>query len=495
MFLYFRMFLTMGVGLYTSRLILDALGVVDYGIYGLVGGIVTMFAFLNSAMSSATQRYLSFDIGKNDMERLQKTFNATLNIHFLVAIIILILSETIGLWFVNYKLDIPPDRMNAANWVYQFSIFTFILNVIQVPYNALLIAREHMNIYAYVSILETLLKLFIALYLVQANNDRLILYAILIFSISFIIRMVYKVYCKKKFKESVYKFYFDKNYYKELMSYSGWNLFGNIAVVARSQGSNILLNLFFGPVANASYTLTVMVQGIISTFVSNFQVAVKPQIIKNYSKGNYEASLNLMYKSAKFSFFAMFILTLPFLFNIDFVMNFWLKEIPIYAISFIKLALIYSLIETISNPMVTGAQATGKIKIYQIVVGSFIFLTLPTVWLVFKLTNDPLNMYYVLIGNSIIALIIRIGFLIKMMNLNIYTFIKDVIFKILFVVLLAVCASFLVNLLINFNNDVINFFVKISLITMLNILIISTVGLTLSERKFVLTFVKSKVKI
>src|SRR5690606_8853567 len=202
------------------------------------------------------------------------------------------------------------------NWVYQFSIFAFILNVVQVPYNALLFAREHMSVYAYVSILETVLKLGIVLYLVQADSDKLILYSILTFGVAFVIRMIYQIYCRKRFPESKYKFYWNKAYYKELMSYSGWNLFGNIALVARGQGSNILLNIFFGPVANASYTLTVMVQGIISTFVSNFQVAVKPQIIKNYSKGNYEASLNLMYKSAKFSFFAMFILTLPFLFNI-----------------------------------------------------------------------------------------------------------------------------------------------------------------------------------
>ena len=194
------MFLTMGVGLFTSRLVLQALGVEDYGIYGLVGGIVTMFSFLNSAMSSATQRYLSFDIGKGDTERLQKTFNATLNIHILIAGVILILAETIGLWFVNYKLNIPAERMQAANWVYQFSIFTFILGVIQVPYNALLIAREHMNIYAYMSILESLLKLIIVLVLVQLGNDKLILYAILSFVVSFIIRTLYKLYCKKYFK-------------------------------------------------------------------------------------------------------------------------------------------------------------------------------------------------------------------------------------------------------------------------------------------------------
>lgn len=311
----------MGVGLYTSRLVLDALGVVDYGIYGLVGGIVSMLAFMNSAMSSATQRYLSFDIGKKDWERLQKTFNATLNIHILIAILILILAETIGLWFVNTQLEIPKERMYAANWVYQFSIFAFILNVIQVPYNALLFAREHMSVYAYVSILETVLKLLTVLYLVQADSDKLILYSILTFGVAFVIRMTYQIYCRKRFPESKYKFYWNKAYYKELMNYSGWNLFGNIASVARSQGSNILLNLFFGPVLNAAYGITVMVQGIIGNFVSNFQVAVNPQIVKNYAAGQNEASLNLMYKSSKFSFFGMLILVVPLLINLEYVMN------------------------------------------------------------------------------------------------------------------------------------------------------------------------------
>jgi O-antigen/teichoic acid export membrane protein len=494
MFLYFRMFLTMGVGLYTSRLVLDALGVVDYGIYGLVGGIVTTFAFLNSAMASATQRYLSFDIGRNDLEQLQKTFNATLNIHFLIAFIILVLAETIGLWFINYKLDIPMNRVHAANWVYQFSIFAFVFNVVQVPYNALLIAREHMNIYAYVSILETILKLIIVFILVQADTDHLILYAILTFFVSFVITMVNKLYCKKKFKESVYKFYFDKTYYKELLGYSGWNLFGNIAVVARSQGSNILLNLFFGPVANASYSLTVMVQGIIGNFVSNFQVAVKPQIIKNYSKGDIEASLNLMYKSAKFSFFAMLIITLPFLYNVEYIMNIWLKEVPPYTIDFIKMAFIYSLIETISNPLVTGAQATGKIKLYQVVIGSFIFLTLPIAWIVFKLTNNPVNLYWVLIGNSIFALGLRVWFLMKMMSLKLVSFMKEVLLKIIIVVILSLSSMTLVESIFDFKNELINFILSLVAITCANLLIISFVGLSSAEKSFILNIIKSKVR-
>lgn len=493
MFLYFRMFLTMGVGLYTSRLVLDALGVVDYGIYGLVGGIVSMFAFLNSAMASATQRYLSFDIGRNDQERLQKTFNATLNIHFLIAFVILILAETIGLWFINYKLDIPVDRMVAANWVYQFSIFTFLLNVIQVPYNALLIARERMNVYAYVSIVETILKLAIVLYLVQAETDRLILYAILTFCVSFIIRMVYKVYCKKQFKESIYKFYYDKTYYRELLSYSGWNLFGNIAAVARGQGSNILLNIFFGPIANAAYSLTLMVQGIIGNFISNFQTAVNPQIVKNYSRGDSKASLNLIYKSSKFSFFGMLILVLPFLYNIEYVMNLWLKEVPPYAIDFIKLALVYSLIETISNPLMSGLQATGKIKRYQAVVGILIFLNLPLVWIILETTQSPHNFYWSFIGISVISLFVRLYFVQYLMNIKIISFYKEVLLKIAFVVLGAFIVFYPISTYLVEEDSFMLFLTKTSIIVLLTTVVIFVLGMDNVERQFVKLAIQNKL--
>lgn len=492
LFLYFRMFLTMGVGLYTSRLVLQTLGVEDYGIYGLVGGIVTMFAFLNSAMSSATQRYLSFDIGKGDSIKLKQTFNATLNIHILIAGIIFILAETIGLWFVNYKLNIPAERMVAANWVYQFSIFTFILGVIQVPYNALLIAREHMNVYAYMSIIEVVLKLVIVLILVKFGEDKLILYALLTFAVSFIIRTLYKIYCKKHFKEATYQFYYDKAYYKELLSYSGWNLFGNIAAIARGQGSNILLNLFFGPIANAAYSITLMVQGIIGTFVSNFQTALNPQITKNYAKGDVEASLNLMFKSSKFSYFAMFILVVPFLYNIDYVMHLWLGNIPPYATQFIQLALIYSLIETISNPLMTGLQATGKISKYQMIVGGLIFLNLPFVWVIFKLTNTSYYMYISFISVSILALQLRLIFIKKLMNVNIYNFYKKVLLRIVAVCIPTSIILFYGNKEIGIASGFIELILQSIVITLVNLSLIYMLGLSKKETNYLVKIIKNK---
>lgn len=425
----------MGVGLYTSRLVLEALGVVDYGIYGLVGGIVTLFSFLNSAMSTATQRYLSFDIGKKDWNRLGKTFSASLNIHFFIAFLIFILAETIGLWFVNYHLNLPKDRMPAVNWVYQFSIFTFIWEVIQVPYNALLIAREHMKVYAYISIVEAFLKLLIVYILIKVNTDKLILYAILTFSVSVIIRTIYKSYCKKHFAEAIYNFYYDKTYYRELIQFSGWNLFGNIAVIARGQGSNILLNFFFGPVANAAYGLTSIVQGVLGNFINNFQVAVNPRITKEYAKENLFALENLIRESSKFSFFGMFILVIPILYNAEYILQLWLGTVPAFTVEFVRIALIYTLIETLSNPLMTGAQATGKIKWYQIVIGTTIFLTLPISWVVLKITQIPYHLFWVLVINSAITLFLRILFLRRMIGLNVKRYFNQVILRVLIVTL------------------------------------------------------------
>ena len=482
----------MGIGLYTSRLVLQALGVVDYGVYGLVGGIVTMFSFMNSAMSSATQRYLTFDIGLKDYNRLQKTFNASLNIHIVIGVIILVLAETIGLWFVNYKLNIPADRLYAANWVYQFSIFTFILTVTQVPYNALLIAREHMSVYAYMSIVETLFKLGIAFYILNTTNDRLVLYGILMFLSAFIVRSLYRVYCKRKFEESVYKFYYDKLYYRELLCFSAWSLFGNIASVARGQGSNILLNLFFGPVANAAYSLTQMVQGVVGSFVSNFQTALNPQITKNYAKGDVKSSINLMSISSKFSFFAMLIITAPFLFNVEYLMHLWLGEVPPYAIEFIKLALLYSLIETISNPLIIGAQATGKIKWYQIVIGSFIFLNLPMTWFVFKWLEDPIYVYWVLIANSFIALLFRIYFLRIMINLNI----KDFFMKVIFRIVLVSALTFIVLSVLKIDKaiNIAQLIFQLCVVSIITIGLIFFIGINKSERSFLLVSIKNKLK-
>lgn len=420
------MFLVMGVTLYMSRIVLEQLGVSDYGIYSLVGGIVALFGFLNSSMSSATQRYLAFDLGKKDEGRLQKTFSITLTIHIAIALIILIVAETLGLWYLNNKIVLPPDRLFAANVVYQFSVLTALIGIIQVPYDSLIIAYEKMNVYAYISIIEVGLKLGLVFLLVVYGGDKLIAYAIMMFLVSLIIRVAYQIYCRRNYTASKYKFEYDGTYFKELISYSGWNLFGGIASVSRGQGINIVLNLFFGTMVNAAYGLTLQVQGAVNQFVTNFQKAVNPQIIKTYSEGNLERMHKLIIQSSKFSFLLMFLIIAPILFNTELILALWLKSPPEFTVDFVRLSLIGILIESISYPFRTGIQATGDIKKYQIIVGLIQILSLPIsiVWLNYG--GEPKVVFYTIIIVSVLSLTARLYFVNKQIKLKIQVFLYEV---------------------------------------------------------------------
>jgi O-antigen/teichoic acid export membrane protein len=483
----------MGVGLYTSRVVLNTLGIEDFGVYNIVGGIVVLFGFFNSAMSSATQRFLSFDIGKNDIIQLNKTFNSTLNIHFLIAIIVFVLAETVGLWFVNYKLNLPVERMNAVNWVYQFSVLTFLFGIIQVPYNALIIARERMNVYAYISIFEVVFKLLIVYLLVVLDYDKLKLYAILLFAIAFSVRLIEKEYCKRHFQESKYSFYYDREYTKVLLSFSGWSLFGNIAAIARAQGNNILLNIFFGTILNASYGIAMQVQGVVATFVSNFQMAVNPQIIKQYAAGNTEQSLKLIYQSSKLSFFIMFIIASPIIFNVDYVLELWLKNTPSYTSAFVVLSLINILIDTISGPLMVAAQAQGNIKWYQIVIGTLIFLCLPISYLLLKLYNDPKVIFMIIIVVNLITLFLRTQFLKRMIDFKVLHFFKNVLLKIILFVLSFLILFYLLINNFNLGFNYITFFVKTICIIVVNFSLIYLIGINNDERSFIKSFIKRKI--
>ncbi|MCL2596414.1 MAG: oligosaccharide flippase family protein [Paludibacter sp.] len=424
------MLLTMGVSLYTSRVVLNTLGVEDFGIYNVVGGVIVMFGFLNSSMSGATSRFLTFELGRQDYEKLKKTFSAALTVHFIIAGIILILGETIGLWFLENKLVITPERMDAAQWVYQLSILSTMISITQVPYNAMIISHERMRVFAVIEIINKLLLLGIIFIVATSDFDKLIFYAVLMLGVSVIIAMSYRIYCIKHFSESHYKFEWNKEIMKPMVSFSGWNLFGNIAYVAKGQGNNVLLNLFFGTIVNAAYSIAATIQGVVVNFVSSFQTAVNPQITKNYASKNYEQFLNLLYKSSRLSFCIMLIPIVPILFNVDYILKLWLKIPPLYSNSFITLCLINSLIDTVSNPLITGAMATGKIKIYQLVLGTLLFLNLPVSYVLLLFYKEPTTMYWVSIVISGIVLIFRIKFLERMINLNVKDFLLQVVNKI-----------------------------------------------------------------
>ena len=484
----------MGVQLYTSRVVLNVLGIDDYGIYSVVGGVVALFSFFNAAMSSATQRFLAIDIGKNDCQKLNKTFNTTLVIHICIAILVLIIAETLGLWYLNNKLNFSISRIYAVNWLYQFSVFTALIGIIQVPFNALIIVKEKMKVYALMSIVEVTLKLLIAYFLLIVNSDKLILYSILVFMVTLLIGLTYCIFSFKNFEETKFKFYNDGKYYKELFSYSGWNLFGNIAGVAKGQGTNVLLNFFFGTVVNAAYGIMIQVQSAVSLFVTNFQVAVNPQIYKSYAQGNIEQMQKLMFQASKFSYFLMFTLICPIIFNINFILIFWLKNLPQFTIVFVIFILINLLIECLSGSLITGSLATGKIKWYQIIVGSTLFLNLPINYLGFTHSFGPTFFLYTSIALSLITLVLRLVFLKKMIDLNISLFLRTVIAPVLLVSFLSLLILYFLYLYIGGVTNLIECLYLTFFIILLNVFFIFIIGLKKSEKTTIFNLIKNRLK-
>lgn len=428
MFLYFRMILIMIVNLYTSRVILMSLGVEDYGIYNVVGGIVTMFSFLNGSMASSTQRYLTYELGNGNLEKLKKIFSTSLNIHLFLSCLIIVLAETLGLLFLNYKLNIPYDRMFAANVVYQFSILTFFINIIQVPYNAALIAHEKMGIYAYISILEVMLKLFVAYVISYTGIDKLIMYSGLIFFVQLLIRFIYQLYCKRNYAECRFRITKDVNLYKEMTSFAGWNLFGSMAWICRDQGVNIVVNLFFGPVVNAARAISGQVSGAVMGFISNFQTALNPQITKLYAAGERNKMEMLVFNGIKFSFCLLFLIAFPLAINITYVLELWLKVVPDYVGGFVIFILIDSLCSTLyGNPLMTSLAATGKIKNYQIFVSLCVLMTLPSVYLLLKFGGNPYSIFIAIILWTNFAGILRFYYCNKQIGFRWKSFFVNVI--------------------------------------------------------------------
>lgn len=427
--LYFRMLLTMGVTLYTSRVVLQTLGVDDFGLYHVVAGFVSMLGFLHGAMSSATQRFLAFELAKPGKKDMPGIFSMSINIHILIAVIVLILGETIGLWFVKTQMTIPAERMLAAQWVFHISLVSFMVTIISVPYNALIIANEKMSVFAWVSILDVTLKLLIVFMLGWLGFDKLILYALLSLSVVLIVFLIYRAYCHAKFKHSQFKLYWDQALFRVMMSYTGWNLWGNVAAVMSGQGVNILLNIFFGPAVNASRAIAMQVSAALNSFVQNIQVAVNPQIIKSYAENDIDFMHQLVCYGAKYNFFVLFFLSMPVIINTELILELWLGSVPGYSVIFLQLMILNILIDAISAPLITSAQATGKIKLYQSVVGGILLLNVPLSYLLLKMGSEP---YIVVLGGvltSIFALLARLIILRKLIVLPIIKFLTGVVVR------------------------------------------------------------------
>ena len=482
--LYIRMLFTMGVSLFTSRVILQVLGVEDYGVYSVVGGIITMFSFINGGMVSATQRYLTVEIGKGNLLQLKKVFSTSLQIHALIALIVVLLGETVGLWFLYEKMVIPADRMTAAFWVYQCSIVASVVSIMSVPYNADIIAHEKMSAFAYISILDVVLKLAIVYILYISPWDKLITYAVLILSMQLAIRYVYTQYCNKHFEETHYHHQLDKSLFKEMFAFAGWSFWGNLAHVLYTQGINMMLNIFFGPVVNAARGIAVQVQTAVQGFVGNFQMALNPQITKNYATGNLTQMHLLMFRSARFSFMLLFFLSLPIILEINYILTLWLGIVPENTVIFARIIIAISLIYTTANPCVIANQATGKVKVYQAVVGGLLLLILPISYIVLKLGAPAYSVFIVHFCVESVAQFARMYMLRNMIDLPLLSYVKNIYLPIMGVVLLSVVLPMLVY------NNMQEGFIRLLAVGMTCVLSVAMtslfIGMTRNERTFLI---------
>lgn len=483
--LYFRMLLTMAISLYTSRIVLYVLGVEDFGIYNVVGGVVAMFSVISGSLSAAISRFITYELGKGDKEKLVRIFSSSVTIQLGLGLIILILAEIIGVWFLNVKMSIPENRMYAANWVFQLSILTFIINLISVPYNAAIIAHEKMSAFAYISILEVVAKLIIVYILLLSPIDKLIFYAILMASVALIIRFVYGFYCKRHFEECTYHFIFDKELLKKMFGFAGWNFIGASSAVLRDQGGNIVINLFCCPTVNAARGIAYQVNNAISGFVNNFMTALNPQITKSYATGDKEYMMTLIYQGARLSFYILLILSLPVIVNAHYILTLWLKIVPEHTTLFVQLVLIFAMSESISSPLITAMLATGKIRNYQIVVGGLQMMNLPISYVLLRYGCIPETVLIVAICISQCCLAARLYMLRGMIGLSVRKYMSKVYLNVFSVTILSAIIPCVSSYYLN--ETFINFIIICTISVICTFTVIYFIGCNRKERQFILS--------
>ena len=484
LFLYFRMLFIMCISLYTSRVILEALGVPDYGVYNVVGGFVAMFALISSSLTGACTRFLNFEMGKGTDSQLRMVFSTSLTVHIILACIIAVLCESFGVWYVNNKMVIPESRLIAANWVFQISVLNFCVNLITVPFNAAIIAHEKMSTFAYVSIFEGVSRLFICFLVMWTSFDHLIAYALLYMLVQVSVMIMYQVYCYRNFNECHYRFSIDKQLTKHMFSYSGWHIFGNSASILNRQGVDLVLNLFCGTILNAAKGISNQVMNAVASFASNFMIALNPQITKSYAKGDYEYMLSLLYRGSRFSYYLLFFLSFPILLNTDYIMHIWLKNVPEYAVQLAQLSLVASMIASLSNPLVTAQNATGNVRNYQIVVGGLQLCNLPLCYVALYMGFSPLSVMVVAIIVEILSLIARLIIIpIYIKSFSSVEYIRQVVLKILMV---TIVASVIPLIFSKFLTEGFISFVLVSLVCCISSLLsILMIGCTKTEKQII----------
>lgn len=491
--LYFRQLLILLVSLYTVRVILDVLGAEDYGIYNVVAGVVTLLSFFIGTMGSATQRFFSFALGKNDNEQLKRIFSVNIIIYFVIAVVAILVLETVGLWFVKEKLEIPVDRFDAALYIYHFAVFSFIVSTMTAPFMTIIIAHEDMQIYAYVSIIESVLKLAAVFLLMYIDIDKLQLYGILLFSVSVICATIYILVALRKYEECQFKkIYWDKNLLKEITSFTGWTLFGQISAALRNQGVTILINQFFNPVIVASRAIALSISNHVGAFSYNFHTSLYPPIIKSYSSGNKDEMFSLVHNGSKLTFFLMWIVALPLLLEMEMILHVWLKDTPPDAVLFSQLIIVEALILSISFPVTTAARAPGKMKTYELTLGFFQLSILLFSWIILKMGYPAYSVFLVAIAVNILMFFVRLVIVRGLIDLSVRRFMIKVTLPVAGVVVLSTISSYAFQKMIP--ESVFYSLIIIVFTVLVNVIAIYYIGLDKYWRMKTRNFIADKIQ-
>lgn len=490
--LYMRTLFVMLVSLYASRVILKALGVEDYGIYQVVGGVVAMFSVISSSLSNAISRFLTFEIGHGDKVRLKRIFSTSISIQLVIAAIILLLSEVVGIWFMETRMQIPVSRLGAARWVLHCSLFTFCINLLSVPYNACIVAHERMSAFAYISIYEAAMKLAISYLIIVSPIDKLIFYALLMMLLALTTRMIYGIYCNRQFEESRVRPGFDKSIFKEMLGFSGWSFFNNTAYILNNQGVNMLMNVYFGVVVNAARGIATQVESAVLQFVNNFTTAINPQITKSYASGDLNSMYKLVCRGAKFSYFSMLLLALPIIIETRLILSLWLTEVPDHTIAFVQLSLIMGMCDCIGNSGYTACMATGKLRKYSIVITSIAIMEFPLAWIFFASDTAPECAYYTYIAVKIVVLIARMYLMQSMIGLKAIIYAKNVFLPIMLTTIAAIIIPLFAS---NYLESGIIRFVIVAILSTISVLLsVTYIGMTKIERVAIVNSIIKKIK-
>lgn len=490
--LYIRMLFLMLINLYTSRVVLEALGVEDYGLYNAVAGFIAMFSMVSASISGSISRFITFVLGQNDPSKLKRVFSTALIIQIAIAALVILLVELFGVWFLNTKMVIPNGRYFAANFVLQFSLLTFVLNLWSTPYNAALIAHEKMSAFAFIGVFEGLANLSVALLIQIFDGDSLILYAALMCMVSLIIRITYSVYCKRNFEECSFRLIFDRNLFAEMFSFAGWNFIGIMSGLLREQGLNLLFNIYFGPVVNAARGLATQVNTAVGKFSSNFLTAVQPQITKSVASNHLDDANNLVLRSSRLSFLLMMVFVIPIVTEADFLLSIWLKEVPLHTIEFVQIIMLFSLFESFSLPLIYLMLATGKIKKYQLVVGSINLLNFPIAWIILHFGGSPEYAQLSVLFFSFIILALRVFMLRPLTGFPIVRFFKSTVLRCLIIFICSALPSLYFSQ--SMGVGIVRFCISVSISEILILIVSFVFGLDLKEREYIINKIKSITK-